>query len=259
MKVLPRFLWLVLLFSLPLWLAATFIDATKIIPVRLPFSALQFFSVFLAAIVVTRNNSGSVSELLSRGIDVQRIKNPAWLVGIFILMPITIAVSYVMLLWSGANVSTALTPLLNFPLFLLIYGISGYCEEVGWTAVMTDRLLAYRSTIMTGFIVGTTWALWHLIPFIQTHNTASWIFWQCIFTVIFRVLLVKVFILTNRSVFSTIAMHAMYDAAFSMMPYYGSSYNPLFMAFATILITLIVFASSNIFHRREQLSSVSKA
>jgi membrane protease YdiL (CAAX protease family) len=173
MKTPPRFLWLVLLFSIPLWLTASFLDATKLIPVKLPFSALQFLSVLLAAVVVTRHSGGSVPKLLLRGFDMKRIKNSRWRVGIFVLMPLTVMLSYLMILWSGIEVSDKMTPLRSIPIFLLIYSISGYCEEIGWTAIMTDLLLKRRGVIMAGLIVGTTWAAWHIIPFIQTHNTAT--------------------------------------------------------------------------------------
>ena len=59
-KRLGLFLLLVLTFSAPLWIAAEFLDATRIIPVRLPLSALQFLSVFIAATLVTRRNGSSV-------------------------------------------------------------------------------------------------------------------------------------------------------------------------------------------------------
>ena len=242
MKTVPRFLLLVLLFSIPLWLAASFFDATKIIPVKLPFSALQFLSVLLAAIIVTYQNGSSVRDLLLRGIDIKRIKNPVWQVGIFLLMPLTVLLSFLLLLWSGANIPDKMTPLLSIPIFLLIYGISGYCEQIGWTAIMTDILLERRTIILSGLIVGITWAAWHIIPFIQTHNTATWIFWQCMYSIIYRVLLTKIYVLTDRSVFSTIATHATYNTAFSLMPYYGSSYTPMYMAFATLFITVIIFA-----------------
>ena len=242
MKTLPRFLLLVLLFSVPLWLAASFFDATKIIPVKLPFSALQFFSVLLAAIIVTRQNGSSVRDLLLRGIDIKRIKNPIWQVGIFLLMPLTVLLSFLLLWRSGANIPDKMTPLVSIPIFLLIYGISGYCEQVGWTAIMTDILLERRTIILSGLMVGIVWAAWHVIPFIQTHNTATWIFWQCMYSIIYRVLLTKIYVLTNHSVFSTIATHATYNTAFSLMPYYGSSYNPMYMAFATLCITVTIFA-----------------
>jgi membrane protease YdiL (CAAX protease family) len=145
-----------------------------------------------------------------------------------------------MIFWSGADIPNKATPLINIPIFLLVYGVSGYCEQIGWTAIMTDELLKHRSVIMTGLIVGVTWATWHIIPFIQTHNTATWIFWQCVYTIVYRVLLTKVYILTDRSVFSTIAMHATYNTAFSLLPYYGSSYDPMYMALATLLFTIFV-------------------
>jgi len=241
MKTLPRFLWLVLLFSIPFWLAASFFDATKIIPVKLPFSALQFLSVLFAAIIVTRQSGASVRDLLLRGIDIKRIQNPMWRVGIFLLMPLTVLLSYFLVLWSGANIPDKMTPLLTVPIFLLIYGISGYCEEIGWAAIMTEVLLERRTVILCGLIVGITGALWHIIPFVQTHNTTAWIFWQCMYSILYRVLLTKTYILTNRSVFGAIAAHATYNVAFSLMPYYGSSYDPMYMSFATLLVTIIIF------------------
>jgi hypothetical protein len=245
-EILPRFLWLVLLFSAPLWLGASLLDATKIIPVALPLSALQFLAVILASIIVTRRSGGSVRELLLRGIDIKRIENPMWRVGIFLLMPFTIVLSYLMILWSGASVPNKMTPLLSIPIMLLVYGISGYCEQIGWTAIMTDQLLKHRTVVMSGLIVGVIWASWHIIPFIQTHNTAAWIFWQCMYTIVARVMFTKVYVLTNRSVFSTVAMHATYNTAFSLMPYYGSSYNPMYMTLATLCTTVVVFTLLNL-------------
>jgi hypothetical protein len=240
-NIIFQFLWLVFLFSAPLWLAAGILDATQIIPISLPVSALQFLAVILASTIVTRRSGGSVRELLRRGIDIKRIESPMWRVGIFVFMPFNIALSYLMILWSGASIPNKMTPLLSIPFLLLVYGISGYCEQIGWTAILTDHLLKNRTVIMSGIIVGIIWAAWHIIPFIQTHNTAEWIFWQCIFTIVARVQFTKVYILTNRSVFSTVAMQATYNTAFSLMPYYGSSYNPMYMTLATLFTTVVVF------------------
>jgi membrane protease YdiL (CAAX protease family) len=183
--------------------------------------------------------------LLLRGIDIKRVKNPVWRVGIFVLMPFTVLLSYLLILWSGGKTPDKMTPPISIPIFLLVYGISGYCEEIGWTAIMTDKLLERRNVILSGIIVGITWVSWHIIPFIQTHNTATWILWQCIYTIVYRVMLTKVYVLTNWSVFSTIVMHATYNTAFSLMPYFGSSYNPMYMALATLFTTVIVFTLTN--------------
>jgi hypothetical protein len=55
----------------------------------------------------------------------------------------------------------------------------------------------------------------------------------------------KVYLLTNRSVFSTVAMDATYKTGFSMMPYYGSSYDPMTMTLATLFTIVIVFMLGN--------------
>ncbi|UOO37423.1 CPBP family intramembrane metalloprotease [Oscillospiraceae bacterium CM] len=240
MKKLTRFLLFVLLFSVPLWLAAILLDMTKIIPVKLPFSALQFLSVLLAAIIVMRKEK-STRKLLSQGIDFYRIKQPVWRVVIFVLMPVIVTASFFVSRIFAQSADIQMTPIYIAPIFLLIYGFSGYCEQIGWTAVMTETLLERRSILLSGLLVGITWAIWHIIPFMQTHNTASWIFWQCIFTVIYRVMLTKVYILTNRSVFSAVAMHATYNTAFSLLPYYGSSYHPASTALVTLIATVLIY------------------
>jgi membrane protease YdiL (CAAX protease family) len=60
----------------------------------------------------------------------------------------------------------------------MIYGIAAYCEEIGWTAVVTDKLLMRFNAIISGIITGSMWALRHVIPFVQTHYAIGWIFSQ---------------------------------------------------------------------------------
>ena len=241
MKELRQFLILVFLLSIPLWIVGYIFDATKIIPVKLPISALQFLSVLIAAVIVTKRNGSSVTLLLKRGLDFKQIKKRIWQYAIFILMPLIIYCSYLIMQLNGLETNSRLTPLWNIPIFLAVYGISGYCEQLGWTAIATDKLLMKFNAIVTGLIVGLVWAAWHIIPFIQTHNPTIWIFWQCIYTIIYRILLTKIYTLTNKSVFATVALHMTYNTAFSLMPYYGSSYNPKYMAIATFIIGIIVF------------------
>ncbi len=242
MKQLRQFLIIVFLLSIPLWLVGYLFDATKIIPIKLPVSALQFLCVLWAAIIVTKRNGHSVSSLLFRGLDVKRINNGLWLYVAFILMPLTVFVSYLFMQWNGLQPPNRLTPLFSLPIFLIVYGISSYCEELGWAAIATDQLLVRFNVVVTGFIVGLIWAIWHIIPFMQTHNSGTWIVWQCTFSIIFRILMTKVYIYTNRSVFAVIVLHLTYDTGFSMMPYYGSSYNPAFMCLAASLAAVIVFS-----------------
>lgn len=236
-RIVRYLLWTVVL-SIPLWLAATAIDATQVIPIKFPLSALQFLSAFAAALIVARNSRNSMQAFLARGLDFSRVQG-SWRIWVFALMPCVVGTSWVVGQTSlGGSVASA-TPPIAVLLFLPIYALSGYCEQMGWTAVMTDDLLdAGLGVVASGLLVGAVWAAWHVVPFIQTHNAPLWILGQCLYTIVYRVLLTKVYLITNRSVFSTIALHATYNTAFSMLPHFGSGYNPWTMAACTLVVTL---------------------
>lgn len=242
MKQFYHFIFAVFLLSIPLWVLGYIFDATKIIPIKLPISALQFICILIAAIVVTRRNGHSILSLLKRGGDFKKLKNSKWKYGIFLLMPLTVFTSYYITRFSMVELPTTLTPFWNLPIFLLVYSISAYCEQIGWTAIATDELLKRFSVLTTGILVGFVWAVLHIIPYTQTHNSANWILWQCLYTIIFRILITKIYTLTNKSVFATIALHTTYNISFSMLPYYGSSYNPFSMTIVIFAATITILA-----------------
>lgn len=84
------------------------------------------------------------------------------------------------------------------------------------------------------------WATRQIIHLIQAHNPAVWIFWQCIFTIVARVRFTKVYVQAKRSVFSTVAMLTTYNNAISLMPYFGSSNNPMYITLATLFTPIAV-------------------
>jgi hypothetical protein len=240
--VLRRFLWLVLLFSLPLWLASFGFDATSLTPIRLPFSALQFLAVLAAGVIVTRQRGQAVATWLARGLDVYRVPSTLWLIAVFLVMPAAVALSLLLAIEAGTPIPAA-TPFAALAAFLMVYGFSAYCEQLGWTAIMTDELLNKHGVLVSGVVTGSVWAAWHLVPYVQTHHSTPWVLWQCLFTVVFRVFMTKLYVLSNRSVFVTVVLHASYDTAFSMLPHYGSSYSPFLMTLVTLAMTLALFAT----------------
>jgi membrane protease YdiL (CAAX protease family) len=239
---LRRFLGAVFVGSIPLWVVASWVDLAAVLPIALPLSALQFVVVFVAAVWVTRRRGGPVRALLGRGWDLWRIPRGGWRVGVWLLMPLAVLSAFALARLLGRPGAVRATPLLRAPAFLLVYLASAYGEQVGWTAVMTDALLRRRSVLATGLLTGGTWALWHVIPFAQTHHAAEWIAWQCAFTVMFRVLMTALYTRLGRSVGATIALHATYNTAFSMLPYFGSSYDPQTMTLVTLVLSAVVLA-----------------
>jgi|GEM_PF-2369365 len=69
--------------------------------------------------------------------------------------------------------------LLDAVLLFLLFFIGAIGEEVGWTGYVTDPLQNRFGALKAALIIGTVWAVWHIIPFIQAYRTPIWILWQC--------------------------------------------------------------------------------
>jgi hypothetical protein len=89
--------------------------------------------------------------------------------------------------------------------------------------------------------LGTAWAAWHVIPYLQAHNSITWIAWQCLATVGLRVLIVWIFNNTSGSVFAAILFHSTVNVCDFMFPNYGSNYDPeVFAIIITVIATIVV-------------------
>ena len=75
-------------------------------------------------------------------------------------------------------------------IFFFAYFIGAFGEELGWSGYIIDPLQNRYGALKASIILGIEWAIWHIIPFNQAHQTWSWILWQCIGTVFLRVIMV---------------------------------------------------------------------
>ena len=69
----------------------------------------------------------------------------------------------------------------------------------------------------TGVVVGTVWALWHLIPYMQGGYPATELLWQLAFTVVFRVTLVQLTIHRASATVLAVLGHASYNVAWAVL------------------------------------------
>lgn len=83
-------------------------------------------------------------------------------------------------------------------------------------------------------------AIWHSIPYVQAHNPAYWIVWQCLWVVATRILIVWIYNNTGKSVFAAILVHDMSNVSWSLFPNYASHYDPFVTGIITWLIAVIV-------------------
>jgi uncharacterized protein len=183
-----KFFLLVFLLSIPFWiLGAVTRDLTKIIPIKLPISALMACCPLLAAVIlVYKEQKHGVRELLKLSFDFQKIKDKKWYIPIVFLMPTIAAVSYGHLKVTGGILPESPTPFLSVVIFFFVFFIGAIGEEVGWSGYVTDPLQNQYGAFKASIIIGFIWATWHIIPYSQAHQTPIWIFWQCLGTVFYE-------------------------------------------------------------------------
>ena len=193
-------------------------------------------------LVYRENKTVGVTELLKRSCDYQRIRARIWYVPVILLMPGIFVLSYGLMRSMGVPVAPRFTALEALMLFTMFF-VTAQAEELGWSGYVIDPMQNRWGALPAGLFVGTVWAVWHIIPFLQAHRSLAWIAWQCLFTVAARVLIVWLYNNTDKSVFATALFHTMSNVSWLLFPIYGSYYDPrmtgLMTTFAAVVVTVV--------------------
>lgn len=234
------FFLLVFGLSIPFWVLGAFVDLTGKIPINLPISALMLLCPMVAAILLLWNKKGAVRSLFTRAIDVRSIRNPAWYITALLLIPSLMLAVYGILKGLQVPLPQPHLQIEEAGMLLILFFGAAISEEVGWTGYITDPLQQRFGALMAALLIGSIWAAWHTIPYIQAHRPTAWILWHSIGTVALRVILVWLYNNTNKSVFAPILCHTTVNMSEFLFPNYGSHYNPFFFAVLLILTALVV-------------------
>ena len=241
-KPLIKFFLLVFILSIPFWiLGYVATDLTKILPIKLPISALMTFCPLIAAtiLIYKKQKMKGVKELLKQAFDFKKITNKKWYVLIVFLMPVLAFISY---WYKNEAILPTKTPLsiLTIFLFFIVYFIGAIGEEIGWSGYIINPLQNQFGALKASVILGSIWAIWHIIPYFQAHQTPIWIFWQCVGTVFIRIIMVWLFNNTGKSVFGMVLFHTMINISPYLIPNYGSHYDPFIFCILLMSVTAIV-------------------
>jgi CAAX protease family protein len=234
------FFVLVFALALPFWLLGALV--TPIPPINLSVSSLQVVCPLIAAciLVYREERLGGIKRLLKRVFDFKRIRQKIWYVPIIFLNPLILLLSYgVMLLLGRPLPEQPYIPFLMLPIFFVVFFLAAVGEEVGWTGYATDPMQDRWSALKTGIIIGSVWAIWHVVGFRQEHQWA-WVAGQCFSTIVLRVLIVWIYNNTGKSMFAAILFHAMSNVSEFSFPNYGSHYDPAITGAIQAVIAVIV-------------------
>ncbi len=233
------YLLLVYGLSVPFWLVGTVVERLfpRSIPINLPFAAFMFVCPVVAASILRYREGGwsAVSALLSRAFDFARVKDWRWYLPTLGLMVFIVFLSNWIRKAFGVAFPPLRTPDWVLPFSFILYMIGAIGEELGWMGFAIDPLQERYRALGAGLLLGAVWAVWHIIPYIQAHNSPAWIAGQCLFTVATRVVMVWLYNNTGKSVFVAVLYHAMINVASVTLPNYGLTYDPLLTC---VLVTL---------------------
>jgi len=234
------FFVLVFALALPFWLLGALVKHVPL-PINLPVSALQFVCPLIAAFILVYREEklSGVKRLLKSVFDLKRIKHKIWYVPIIFLMPLIMVLSYGVMLLLGRPLPAPYIPFLLIPIFFVVFFLPAACEEVGWTGYITDPMQERWSAFTTSLILGSVWAIWHVIPELQA-NTPAWVAGQLFSTIGWRILIVWLYNNTGKSVLAAILFHDMVNVSEFSFPNYGSHYDPVITGAITAITVVIV-------------------
>lgn len=199
---------------------------------NVPASALMAACPACAAALVARR-SGRLSGLVGMVARRPRLDR-SWLVAV-LGMPAVIALAALL---SGQG-SGFMAPGWSVLALAAAYVAAAVGEEIGWTAFVLPRLAPATGELAAGLTIGAGWGLWHVVPYLQAGHSAGWVVGQCVFSVVFRVLLVRLALWQQGSMWPAVAAHASYNLAWSLSPHAGAAYNPWAAAGLTTALAAI--------------------
>jgi uncharacterized protein len=240
-----KFFLLVFALSIPFWVLGFIApDTTRLLPIKLPIAALMSICPLLAAAILIYKKSEikGVKALLKKVFDCRKIKKRIWYLPIVFLMPLTALLSYLYVKITDTILPQPNISILSILIFFVVYFIGAIGEEPGWSGYIIESLQNKYGALKASIILGIIWAVWHIIPYYQAHQTTGWIVWQCIGTVFLRIIMVWIFNNAGKSVFAMVLFHTIINISPYLIPNYGANYNPfIFCMLLIITVVIIVF------------------
>lgn len=214
------------------------------LPLGLPPSALMIVVPFITARVLISGERGEDAARLwiNTTWDVLKVPRPRWL-AVAVVLPAAIVFGGYLAgaAFGSAPVGPAPATLGQMLLIFAAYWVGAVIEELGWTAYATRPLQARHGVFVAGVILGTVWALWHVVPYFTQGRDGGWVASQVLLTIGMRVLMGYLFRLTAGTTTPAVFFHASLNAVIHYLPGQIEAYQPGWSAlFTWIVVGLFV-------------------
>ena len=189
--------------------------------------------------------------LLSRVVDFALVPNPLWILIAATLMPLALVVAWGVQSWAGENLPSMELSASTLGAFVLLFVVGGIGEELGWQGFVYPLMQSRWNALTSSVMLGSLWAVWHLVPFLQAGRGGEWIVWQSLTMIPLRIITVWLYENAGRSVGVAILFHAMCNVAQFSFPSNGSHYEPLvaFIVLDAIAILIVALCGATLTRR----------
>ena len=237
-----RFLGWVLLLSIPFYVWGVLWPIE--LPFGLPVSVAMIIVPALVATVMTWRRQGrrAAAELWRRVGDVGRATSFWWTLIAVLFMPAAMLISYGLMRVLGLPLPAVVTVhFAETPVLFAVFFFGAIFEEVGWTGYATEPLQEQHGVFAAGLMIGTVWALWHIVPWwIGLGHSIEWVAGQALATVAMRLVMGWIYAYGGRSLFLATVFHAMINTSFVLFPNNGSHYDPSVTAAVLMAMTALL-------------------
>ncbi len=194
----------------------------------LPIAAVAFVCPMIAAtiLVYRENGMAGVTALLKRSFDFKRVKVKAWYVPAFLLMPVVMGLSFIVIKLTGSDVPSPHIALLPTLFLCIVFFIAALGEELGWSGYVIGPMQDRWGALKASIVLGSIWAVYHYVALVQAHRSVEWIAWWSLGTLSVRVIIVWLYNNTGKSVFIAALFHMMINVSWQLFPTNGSYYDP---------------------------------
>ena len=161
-------------------------------------------------------------------------------------MPIIFILAYTSMNFSGLKLPAFSLSILSMLFLFIIFFIAALLEEAGWMGYLAPSLENKMNALEVGLTIGFIWAIWHVILNIEDGHNVTWIFWQFIFTISARIVIIWIYTNNSKSTILAIIFHSMINVVDTLIPINGSYFDPFYFAIFTLLLVsliLILFGS----------------
>lgn len=233
----------VLVFSGPFWLVG-FVADWEPLP-RLPVSSLMVIVPGIVAFALVARADGRLraTTWLKRALVLPGPRRGLWVVAAVFMPPAILFVSYLGMQIVGCELPEAETNVIGFITLLALFFLPAAFEELGWSCFALAALQQRMSALRASILIGSVWAVWHIVPLLQAGRAVDWIVWWGIATVALRVLITWIFNSTSRTILAAALFHASENAGWQSFPVRGSHYDPAVHAIVLWIVCAAVVAS----------------